>query len=89
MDLSFLTNPGPATGPDGLRVPDVFIVDTRGGLAPHLVWSTTPERTLCGLELHVSTRTWFELAGCAKCRKAARTAGIVTITDVDGDVIEL
>ena len=89
MDLSYLTNPGPATGSDGRRIADVFIFDTQGGLAPHLVLSTSHDKTLCGLEPAHPSRTWFAAVGCKRCRNAAKRHGIVTITDVDGEIVTL
>lgn len=84
-----MTATGPAAREGGTRVPDVFIFDTASGLAPHLVDSTSPEKTVCGLAPSRPSRTWFSLAGCRKCRRAAVKAGIATVTDVDGDRIDL
>ena len=89
VDTGDPTNLGRATSGGARRVADVFIFDTRAGLAPHLVWSTTPGKTFCGLEPSRPSRTWFALAGCGKCRKSAVAAGIAMITDVDGEHVEL
>jgi len=69
---------------------DIFIVDTRGGLAPHLAWGGTDVvTTFCGLTFATMSRAPFSLAGCTKCRRSARTQDVARTTDVDGEPVDL
>lgn len=89
MDADSLTRSARAADGDGRQIADVLVADTVSGPAPHLLWSRKPERTLCGLTPARPSRIWFAMVGCAKCRRAARTKGIATITDVDGATVRL
>lgn len=73
-----------AYGADGRRVRDVHIVNTRDGVQPHLSWvGVGIKKTFCGLEAATISRTWFDLAGCRRCRRSAADRGVASITDVD------
>ena len=81
---------GPAQDAAGKHVRDVFVVDTRTGTACHLAWGGADiTETLCDLAFTTMSRTWFELAGCGRCRKAARALGVAKVTDVDGELIDV
>ncbi|MFS0701848.1 hypothetical protein AB6N24_17895 [Cellulomonas sp. 179-A 4D5 NHS] len=82
--------PRPAYNGAGEQIQDVLVVNTLGGIAPHLSWaSSTSTKTFCGLAPDRVSRTWFELAGCAKCQAAAKRKGVARVTDVDGHLIDL
>ena len=85
-----IANLNPAFNDAGKRIRDVFVVETSGGTAPHLAWAGGGiEKTMCELAYQGMSRTWFELAGCKKCRRAARGKGVARITDVEGELIDL
>lgn len=79
-----------AYGEAGKRIRDIQVVNTRGGTQPHLAWvGVGLTKTFCGLQAARLSRTWFEITGCAKCRRSAVHQGVATITDVDGQRIDL
>lgn len=78
MYTSHLTNGEPG--------PDLLIVDTPGGIQPHLALLDEPRMTFCGVETAGPSRTWFGLTGCKRCSKSARKKGFAAVTDVDGDM---
>lgn len=85
-----IADPGVAYDAAGHRVRDVLVVDTQAGSTPHLAWGGTDiAQTFCGLDIGAMSRTWFGLAGCAKCRRSARKQGVARITDVDGELVDL
>lgn len=46
-------------------------------------------RSLCGVTASLPTRTPFKLNGCKRCCKAALKAGLTTIIDVDGGMLDV
>ncbi len=89
VDVSRIDTDRTAVDGAGHRVADILVMDTAGGLTPHLVSSDDRERTLCGRVPSHLSRTWFDVTGCAKCRRVAANRGIASITDVDGRVITI
>ena len=72
----------------------VSILGTPPGPGVHLVEDrirhTEPgPRTLCGVNASLPTRTPSKLNGRKRCCKAALKAGLTTIIDVDGEVLDV
>lgn len=73
---------------------DVTILATSSGPKVHLVedrilHTQAEPRSLCGVEASLPTTTPFKLNGCKRCCKAALKAGLTTVIDVNGDVLDV
>jgi hypothetical protein len=49
----------------------------------------TEPLSLCGVQAALPTTTPFKLNGCKRCCKAALKAGLTTVIDVNGDVLDV
>jgi hypothetical protein len=59
-------------------------------LVENRVLYTDPDpRALCGNKAVLRTRTPFSLNGWKRCCKAAMKAGLTTVVDVDGDLVDV
>ena len=72
----------------------VSILATSSGPKVHLVedrilHTETEPRSVCGVQASLPTTTPFQLNGCKRCCKAALKAGLTTVIDVNGDVLEI
>lgn len=72
----------------------VSIVGTSSGPGVHLaedriLASAAQPRSLCGVNACTPTRTPFGRNGCKRCCKAALKAGLATVIDVNGDVLDV
>ena len=63
--------------------PDVHLVEDR------ILHTDAEPRSLCGVNASLPTRTPFELNGCKRCCKAALKAGLTTVIDVNGHVLDV
>ena len=62
--------------------PDVHLVEDR------ILHAEAP-RTLCGVKASVPAQTPFQRSGCKRCCKAALKAGLTTVIDVNGNVLDI
>lgn len=64
---------------------------SQGGTSPHLVDLASVEpKSLCGVGVDFTAAcSWFGMAGCKKCAKAAIGRGLPEIEDIDGEVVAL
>lgn len=72
----------------------VSILATSSGPKVHLVedrilHTETEPLSLCGVPVSLPTTTPFKLNGCKRCCKAALKAGLTSVIDVTGDVLEI
>lgn len=72
----------------------VSIVATTAGPRVHLVedrilHTETEPRSLCGVKASRPTLAPFKLNGCKRCCTAALKAGLTTIIDINGDVLDV
>lgn len=64
-------------------VPDVHLVEER------VLQTQAQPRSLCGVKASLPARTPFQRSGCKRCCKAALKAGLATVIDINGDVLDV
>jgi hypothetical protein len=69
----------------------VSILGTSSGPVAHLVedqllHADVKPRSLCGVKASSTATTSFKVDGCKRCCKAALTAGLTSVIDVNGEV---
>ncbi|HET7741172.1 MAG TPA: hypothetical protein VFL67_11030 [Mycobacterium sp.] len=55
----------------------------------HILNTQSSPLALCGVEVVKATRTSFKRSGCSGCSQAALEAGLTTIIDVNGDLVDI
>jgi len=63
--------------------PDVHLVEDR------ILHAEAEPRSLCGVKASVPPQTSFRRSGCKRCCTAALRAGLTTVIDINGDVLEV
>lgn len=72
----------------------VSILGTSSGLVVHLVEdrhlrAESEPRSLCGVNVSSLPAASFKVNGCKRCCKAALKAGLTTVIDVNGEVLNV
>ena len=72
----------------------VSIVGSNSAPNAHLVedrvlQTQVQPRTLCGVKVSLPARTPFQRSGCKRCCKAALKAGLATVIDLNGDLLDV
>jgi len=64
-------------------VPDVHLVEDR------ILTTEAEPRSLCGVKASVPAESLFKQSGCKRCCRAALKAGLTSVIDVNGEVLDI